>query len=97
MDRGLDRAGQAEGSGEGRSTLPHLRRRREDADQRVARAQYWLGEALTAQQKTAEAQAAYEVAARYPYVFYGQLAAEEVRTRLPEAAKLSFRAARGAD
>jgi soluble lytic murein transglycosylase len=56
----------------------------------VSRANYWLGEALTAQQKPAEAQGAYEVAARYPYVFYGQLAAEKVRQKLPDAAKLSF-------
>lgn len=44
----------------------------------VSRAQYWLGEALAKQQRTAEAQIAYATAARYPYVFYGQLAAEKV-------------------
>jgi soluble lytic murein transglycosylase len=56
----------------------------------VSRAQYWLGEALAAQEKGAEAQAAYEAAAKYPYVFYGQLAAEKVKGRLPEAARIAF-------
>ena len=56
----------------------------------VSRAQYWLGEALTAQKKANEAQAAYEAAAKYPYVFYGQLAAEKVKGRLPEAARIAF-------
>ncbi|HEX5007843.1 MAG TPA: lytic transglycosylase domain-containing protein [Hyphomonadaceae bacterium] len=56
----------------------------------TSRAQYWLAEALMAQEKGAEAQAAYEAAARYPYVFYGQLAAEKVKARLPELGKISF-------
>lgn len=56
----------------------------------ISRAQYWLGEALAAQEKGAEAQAAYEAASKYPYVFYGQLGAEKVKARLPEAARISF-------
>jgi soluble lytic murein transglycosylase len=56
----------------------------------IARAQYWLGEALAAQEKGPEAQAAYEAASKYPYVFYGQLACEKVKARLPEAGKISF-------
>lgn len=56
----------------------------------VSRAQYWLGEALTKQGRVPEAQEAYALAAKYPYVFYGQLAAEKVRQQMPEAMKLSF-------
>jgi soluble lytic murein transglycosylase len=56
----------------------------------VARAQYWLGEALTEQKRAAEARAAYEAAAKYPYVFYGQLAAEKVREGVPDAGKVGF-------
>jgi soluble lytic murein transglycosylase len=56
----------------------------------ISRAQYWLGEALIAQEKGPEAQAAYEIAAKYPYVFYGQLAAEKVKARLPELGKIRF-------
>ncbi len=56
----------------------------------VSRAQYWLGEALTKQQRIPEAQLAYEAASKFPYVFYGQLGAEKVRQQLPEAMKLSF-------
>ena len=48
----------------------------------VARGQYWLGEVLTAQQKIPEAQTAYEAAAKFPYVFYGQLAAEKIKSIL---------------
>lgn len=58
----------------------------------VARAQYWLGELLTAQNKAPEAQAAYEAAAKYNYVFYGQLAAEKLRATKPELAKIGFAA-----
>ena len=56
----------------------------------VSRAQYWLGEALTKQGRVPEAQEAYALAAKYPYVFYGQLAAEKVRQQMPEAMKISF-------
>jgi soluble lytic murein transglycosylase len=56
----------------------------------VARAQYWLGELLTAQEKAPEAQAAYEAAAKYTYVFYGQLAAEKLKQLKPELAKIGF-------
>lgn len=56
----------------------------------VSRAQYWLGEALTKQQKVAEAQEAYLAASKFPYVFYGQLAAEKVRQQNPEAVKIAF-------
>ncbi len=57
----------------------------------LARAHYWLGEALMAQKRAAEAQAAYAEAAKYPYVFYGQLAAEKVRQETPGGAmKLGF-------
>ena len=56
----------------------------------ISRAQYWLGEALTAQGRTEEANAAYDIAARYPYVFYGQLAAEKVKARNPAAVIMNF-------
>jgi soluble lytic murein transglycosylase len=56
----------------------------------VARAGYWLGEALTAQKRTAEAQTAYASAAKYPYVFYGQLAAEKVAATNPDATILQL-------
>lgn len=56
----------------------------------ISRANYWLGEALTKLGKTEEAQAAYQKAAKYPYVFYGQLACEKVKATTPEAAKISF-------
>jgi soluble lytic murein transglycosylase len=56
----------------------------------ISRAQYWLGEALTKQQKIPEAQEAYLAASKYPYVFYGQLAAEKVKQEHPEALKINF-------
>ena len=56
----------------------------------VSRAQYWLGEALTNQQRIPEAQEAYLAGSKYPYVFYGQLAAEKVRQQAPEAMKIAF-------
>jgi soluble lytic murein transglycosylase len=56
----------------------------------IARAQYWLGEALAIQERDADAQAAYEAGAKYPYVFYGQLAAERIKDRQPEAARIAF-------
>lgn len=56
----------------------------------VARAQYWLGEALSAQGRAEEAQAAYEAAAQYPFVFYGQLAAEKASIVKPELKFLDF-------
>lgn len=56
----------------------------------ISRANYWLGEALKAQGRTDEANAAYEVAAAYPYVFYGQLAAEKIKDRKPEAVIMNF-------
>jgi soluble lytic murein transglycosylase len=56
----------------------------------IARAQYWLAEALKAQGRLEESNAAYETAAAYPYVFYGQLAAEKVKARRPEATLISF-------
>ncbi len=56
----------------------------------ISRAQYWLGEALTGQGRTEEANAAYDVAALYPYVFYGQLAAEKVKNRNPAAVLMNF-------
>jgi soluble lytic murein transglycosylase len=49
----------------------------------IARANYWLGEALQAQNRPSEAQSAYAVAARYGYVFYGQLAAEKIAGAAP--------------
>jgi soluble lytic murein transglycosylase len=56
----------------------------------VSRAQYWLGEALTKQGRVPEAQEAYAAAAKYPYVFYGQLAAEKMRQMMPEVTRISF-------
>jgi soluble lytic murein transglycosylase len=56
----------------------------------VSRAQYWLGEALSKQQKIPEAQEAYLAASKFPYVFYGQLAAEKVRQTNPDAIKIGF-------
>jgi len=56
----------------------------------ISRAQYWLGEALKAQGRAEEANAAYDIAARYPYVFYGQLAAEKVKDRNPAAVIMNF-------
>jgi len=56
----------------------------------LSRANYWLGETYAAQQRTAEAQAAYLAAAKYTYVFYGQLAAEKVRQESPNATKIAF-------
>jgi soluble lytic murein transglycosylase len=58
----------------------------------ISRAQYWLGETLTAQGRADEAATAYEAAAAYPYVFYGQLAAEKAKPRKPEAGVLGFNA-----
>ncbi len=56
----------------------------------ISRAQYWLGRALEAQGRMPEAQAAYEIGSKYPYVFYGQLAAEKVAAWRPEAGILAF-------
>ncbi len=56
----------------------------------ISRAQYWLGRTLAVQGKAAEAAAAYEIGAAYPYVFYGQLAAEKARETKPELGQLSF-------
>ncbi|RIJ15100.1 lytic transglycosylase domain-containing protein [Henriciella mobilis] len=42
-----------------------------------SRADYWRGRALEALGRTDEAQEAYALAAQYPFVFYGQLAAEK--------------------
>lgn len=56
----------------------------------VARAQYWLGEALSAQGRAEEAQAAYEAGAKYPFVFYGQLAAEKASVLKPELRMLDL-------
>ncbi len=42
----------------------------------VTQANYWLGRALTAKGDAAGAKAAYDVAAAYPTVYYGQLARE---------------------
>ncbi|WP_026180492.1 lytic transglycosylase domain-containing protein [Henriciella marina] len=48
-----------------------------------ARALYWQGRTYEAMGNTADAQASYERAAQYPYVYYGQLAAEKVgKTRI---------------
>ncbi len=43
----------------------------------LARAHYWRGRALEALEQQEAAQAAYEEAAKYPFVYYGQLAAEK--------------------
>ncbi len=56
----------------------------------VARGQYWLGEALMAEQRADEAQVAYLAAAKYPFVFYGQLAAEKVAAAQPTAIQFAF-------
>ena len=56
----------------------------------TSRAQYWLGEALKAQGRAEEAAAAYEAAAAFPYVFYGQLAAEKAKATKPELGTLNF-------
>ena len=56
----------------------------------VARAGYWLGEALSALKRPTEAQAAYASAAKYPYVFYGQLAAEKIVAAKPDATILQL-------
>ena len=56
----------------------------------ISRAQYWLGEALKAQGRLEESAAAFEAAAAYPYVFYGQLAAEKARATKPELGTLNF-------
>lgn len=44
----------------------------------LARAYYWKGRALEALDSADAAQEAYEEAAKYPFVYYGQLAAEKV-------------------
>lgn len=56
----------------------------------IARANYWLGEALHKQQRVIEAQIAYEAASRYGYVFYGQLAAEKLGPLIPGTTKIAF-------
>jgi soluble lytic murein transglycosylase len=56
----------------------------------VARGNYWLGEALTKQDKSLEAQVAYVAAARLPFVFYGQLAAEKIESVNPDSRTLTF-------
>lgn len=50
----------------------------------VARARYWLGRALAAQRRNTEAESAFLEAAAYNYVYYGQLAAEEVSDIRPD-------------
>ncbi len=56
----------------------------------VARARYWLGLALEAQQRRTEAESAFIEAARYNYVYYGQLAAEKIEHIRPEAMMLNL-------
>ncbi|MEZ5938045.1 MAG: lytic transglycosylase domain-containing protein [Hyphomonadaceae bacterium] len=56
----------------------------------VARGQFWLGEALTAQNRGFEAFGAYDAAAKFNYVYYGQLAAERIASVKPEAKILSL-------
>jgi soluble lytic murein transglycosylase len=56
----------------------------------VARGNYWLGEALAKQKRDIDAQVAYVAAAKYLYVFYGQLAAEKIEAVNPDSRTLSF-------
>src|SRR5262249_3394456 len=58
----------------------------------VARGQYWLREALTAQQKPIDPAAAHVAAAKFPHVFYGPLAAQKVagEGQSPQALQFSF-------
>lgn len=56
----------------------------------VSRAQYWLGEALARQNRASEAENAYISAAKYPFVFYGQLAAEKIRRVQPDAMRIKL-------
>jgi soluble lytic murein transglycosylase len=56
----------------------------------VARGNYWLGEALTKQGRGIDAQVAYVAAAKYLFVFYGQLAAEKIEAVNPDSRTLSF-------
>ena len=56
----------------------------------TARAHYWLGEALLAQDRREDADAAYREAARHPFTFYGQLAAERLAQKQPEARLIAF-------
>jgi soluble lytic murein transglycosylase len=82
---------------EGRGAFPRVRRGRCDADLCEPGAILAGRGADQAATHSREAQEAYAVASKYPYVFYGQLAAEKVRQQMPEAMKMLFRPARAAD
>jgi soluble lytic murein transglycosylase len=60
--------------------LKHFRRLNEVAESRTekARAGYWIGRALEAQGKKAEAKSAYREASQYTTIYYGQLAREKI-------------------
>lgn len=56
----------------------------------VARGNYWLGRALAVQNRDIDAQIAYAAAAKFNFVFYGQLAAEKIESVNPDARTVSF-------
>ena len=56
----------------------------------LARGLYWKGEALSALQKTEEAIKAYSAAAQHNHVFYGQMAAQRLKTLGLDKVQLEF-------
>jgi len=74
--------------------IVHFRRLSDVAQTPISqgRAWYWLGRALAASGQTNEAQQAYQRAARFPFVFYGQLAAEELNEEADRRAAIAFAA-----
>jgi soluble lytic murein transglycosylase len=74
--------------------LDHFRRLTAIAQTPISqgRAWYWLGRALAAGGERDEARAAYERAARHPFVFYGQLAAEALAAESDRSASIGFAA-----
>lgn len=62
------------------SFIPGLRKDRQGVSK--AKAGYWLGRALKAQGRTAEAQSMFKASMAYGTAFYGQLSASEMKAKL---------------
>lgn len=62
------------------SAIPGMRKDRQGVSK--AKAGYWLGRALKAQGRTAEAQTMFKASMAYGTAFYGQLSASEMKTKL---------------
>lgn len=55
----------------------------------LTKGRYWAGRAAQAAGRTAEANAHYEIAARYPELFYAQLALDRLRRPIPAPATIA--------